>query len=80
MKKKERKALEEKLLAATNVVLQANKIDLTNKTENALEKSIRQIAKNIAKNNNGVSPKKNNEAGLNSERIKTDTGTAVSSL
>ena len=79
MKKKERKVLVEKLLAAANVVLQDNKIDLTNKTENALEKSMKQIAKNIAKNKNGDSQNKNTEAGLNSDRIKTNTGAAVSS-
>lgn len=70
MKKSERKTLEEKLLIATNKVLQVNKIGLTNKTENALEKSFKKIVKKIAKKR-APFPQKNKETGLNADKMKT---------
>ncbi len=68
MKKKERKALKEKLHTAIEKVLKDSKAALKNKTEKAVFKSIKQIAKktDIKKN---ISTKK--DAGLNSDKIKT---------
>ena len=45
MKKKERKVLKGKLLTAINKVLKDNKDELKSKTEKAIKKSIKQIAK-----------------------------------
>lgn len=58
MKKKERKALEEKLLASINKVLKDNKAVLKNKTEKAIKKAIKQIAKKSNKIKDTVSTKK----------------------
>ena len=44
MKKKERKVLKGKLLIAIKKVLKDNKDELKNKTEKAINKSIKQIA------------------------------------
>ena len=44
MKKKEKKALKEKLLAAIKRVLKTNNASLTNKIEKVLKKSIKKIA------------------------------------
>ena len=70
--------LEENLLTAIKKVIEDNKAFLTNKTERAIKKSIKQIAKKTDKKKNSVSTKKNNEAGLNSDKIKTDAVTTVS--
>lgn len=58
MKKTERKALEEKLLTAIKKVLQDNKTQLTNKTEKAIKKPIKKIAKKTGINKKSVSTKK----------------------
>lgn len=54
MKKNERKALEEKLLSAIKKVIKANKADLTNKTEKAIKKALKQIAKKTNKEKDAV--------------------------
>jgi NCAIR mutase (PurE)-related protein len=45
MKKKEAKALKEKLIAAVKKVLKANNTSLTTKIDNAVKKAIRQLVK-----------------------------------
>ena len=49
MKKKERKVLKGKLLTAINKVLKDNKDELKSKTEKAIKKSIKQIARKTDK-------------------------------
>lgn len=60
MKKKERRVLREKLLTAIKKVLKDNKDDLKNKTEKAILKSIKQIAKKTDKKKKVVLKKVNN--------------------
>ena len=57
MKKKERNALEEKLLAGIKKVIMANKADLTIKTEKIIKQVLRKIAKKIKKEK-ATAPKK----------------------
>ena len=45
MKKTERKILEKKLLTGIKKVIKANKVALTNKTEKAIKKVFKQVAK-----------------------------------
>ena len=49
MKKKDRKVLKGKLLTAINKVLKDNKDELKSKTEKAIKKSIKQIARKTDK-------------------------------
>ena len=57
MKKKERKAIEEKLLAGIKKVIMASKADLTIKTEKIIKQVLRKIAKKIKKEK-ATAPKK----------------------
>ena len=45
MKKAERKAIEAKLLTGIQKIIKANKVVLTNKTEKAIKKVFKQVAK-----------------------------------
>lgn len=49
MKKSERKELEKKLLIGAKKLLKANKVILTNKTEKAIIKVFKQVAKKACK-------------------------------
>ena len=71
MKKKERKALEEKLLASIIKVIQDHKANLTKKTEMVFKKAVKQIVKKTDKKSTAV-VKKNEVAGLNHDKIKMD--------
>ena len=58
MNKKERKALKEKLCTAIEKVLKDSKAELKNKTEKAVTKSIKQIARKTDIKKKSVSTKK----------------------
>jgi len=55
MKKTERKAIEEKLLTGIQKIIKANKVALTNKTEKAIKKIFKQVAKKQNKTKIGIS-------------------------
>lgn len=78
MKKIKRKALEKKLHTAIEHVLKNNKAESKNKTEKAVNKSIKRIAKNTDIKKISVAAKKNKKSGLNGVKIKTDTVAIVS--
>ena len=59
MKKLQRKVLEKKLYSAIENVLKDNKAESKNKTEKAVNKSIRRIAKNTDIKKTSVAIKKN---------------------
>ena len=78
MKKLKRKALEKKLHSAIENVLKDNKAESKNKTEKAVNKSIRRIAKNTDIKEVGVSAKKNKKVRLNNGKIKADAVAIIS--
>lgn len=58
MEKIATKPLKEKLLVAVNRVLKTNKLDVTNKVEKVVKKSIKRIVKKTDKQIKAVSKKK----------------------
>jgi ABC-type transport system involved in Fe-S cluster assembly fused permease/ATPase subunit len=57
MKKNERKAIQQKLFAAFITILEKNDASLTHKTEKAIKKTLKRIAKNAEKEKAIVSEK-----------------------
>ncbi len=78
MKKLQRKALEKKLYSAIENVLKENKAESKNKTEKAVNKSIRRISKTTGIKKINVAAKKNKKLSLNGGKINTDTVAIVS--
>lgn len=78
MKKLKRKALEKKLYSAIENVLKDNKAESKNKTEKAVNKSIKRIAKKTDIKKISVAAKKNKKTSLNDVKIKTDAVANVS--
>ena len=78
MKKLQRKVLEKKLYSAIENVLKDNKAESKNKTEKAVNKSIRRISKTTDIKKINVAVKKNKKASLNGAKIKTDAVAIVS--
>lgn len=78
MKKLKRKALEKKLYSAIENVLKDNKAESKNKTEKAVNKSIKRIAKKTDIKKISVAAKKNKKTSLNDVKIKTDAVAIVS--
>lgn len=78
MKKLQRKALEKKLYSAIENVLKVNKAESKNKTEKAVNKSIRRISKTTDIKKINVAAKENKKIKLNGAKIKTDAVAIVS--
>ena len=78
MKKLKRKALEKKLHSAIENVLKDNKAKSKNKTEKAVNKSIRRIAKNTDIKKISVAVKKNKKISLNGVKIKPEAVAIIS--
>ncbi len=72
MKKTKRKALEKKLHIAIENVLNDNKAESKNKTEKAVNKSIKRIAKKTDIKKISVGVNENKKTSLNGVKIKTD--------
>ncbi len=70
MKKKDQKALKEKILVAFKKVLLVNKADLTDKIEKTVKKSIKKIVKKANKKKEKVSIQKIKKSVSNSHKIK----------
>lgn len=68
MKKKDQKALKEKILVAFKKVLLVNKADLTDKIEKAVKKSIKKIVKKANKKKEKVSIQKTKKSVSNSPK------------
>ena len=71
MKKKDKKALEKKILVAFKKVLLVNKAGLTDKIEKAVKKSIKKIVKKANKKSQKVSIHKTKKSVSNSPKFKT---------
>ncbi|MDO9184791.1 MAG: hypothetical protein Q7W13_02190 [Bacteroidia bacterium] len=71
MKKKDQKALKEKILVAFKKVLLVNKADLTDKIEKAVKKSIKKIVKKANEKKEKFSIQKTKKSASNSPKIKT---------
>ena len=71
MKNIARKALEKKLYRAIENVLKDNKAETKNKTEKAVNKSIKRIANKTDLKKKSVVAKKNNGTSLKSRKIQT---------
>ena len=72
MKKINRKLLEKKLHTAIGKVLQDNEAESKNKTEKAVNKSIKRIAKKTDIKKINVAVKQNKNPSLNGVKIETD--------